>query len=100
MRFFIDIDGTLTIAREMWSPINPGMIDKVKALIEAGHEVIIWSTGGTAYAREFCERYHIKPFAALGKPHFIVDDNPKFHKTIVSPGEFLIRHFGAPGEPR
>ncbi len=52
MRFFIDIDNTLTTGRAMWSEPNLEMIAKVEKLIEQGHEVIIWSTGGTGYARE------------------------------------------------
>lgn len=99
MRFFIDIDNTLTIAREMWSPIDVEVVDKVKALIEAGHEVVIWSTGGRAYAKEFCAKYHLEPLAALGKPHFMVDDNPKVCKfSWMPPSEFRTRRFGAPWE--
>lgn len=96
MRFFIDIDNTLTTGRQMWSSPNAKMMAKVKALIDAGHEVIIWSTGGTVYAKDFCEYHDLKPCTALGKPNFVVDDNPKFHKTIISPKEFEARHFGSP----
>ncbi len=96
MRFFIDIDNTLTIGREMWSPIDKGMIAKVQDLIEAGHEVIVWSTGGTAYAREFCKRHDLQPHAALGKPEVTVDDNPRFHKSIISPEKFLKERYPPP----
>lgn len=73
MRLYIDIDGTLTERQRKWANPIQSRIDKVKALIEAGHEVIIWS-GSTRYARLWCRKYGIKPKAALGKPQHIVDN--------------------------
>ena len=96
MRFFIDIDNTLTTGRAMWSEPNLEMIAKVEKLIEQGHEVIIWSTGGTGYARDFCAKHNLEPLLTIGKPDIIVDDHSRLHKSVISPEQFLIQHFGSP----
>jgi hydroxymethylpyrimidine pyrophosphatase-like HAD family hydrolase len=94
MRIFIDIDGTLThnpkkMNGEPWIE----NIDKVKRLILEGNNVVIWSMGGTRYARKFCKKYGITPWLAIGKPHLVIDDNPDIRPRdrmkILDPKEMI-----------
>ena len=93
---FIDIDGTLTtVPKRGWGPVIPERIKSVQAMIERGVEVVLWSGGGTAYARAFAKKYDLRPAACIGKPSQIVDDNPAIRPTgrirMVAPGEFFQR---------
>ena len=97
---FIDIDGTLTHSqtgdpnreKQNGKP-NFEMIEKVKNLINRKVEVVVWSGGGTKYAKDFCEKHEIYPLAVIGKPRICVDDNPtirpKERIKILSPKDFL-----------
>lgn len=94
MRIFIDIDGVMTdLPTKKWGNPVERVIDKVKFLIKANNEVVIWSGGGTKYCKEFCEKYGIVGAICIGKPHLIVDDNPnirpKGRMPIIGPKEFL-----------
>lgn len=73
---FCDIDGTLTDApTKKWG--NPDMkaINGLKNLIKGGHEVVLWSGGGTAYVKAFAKKYDIRPIVCIGKPRAVIDDN-------------------------
>ena len=98
MRIYCDIDGTLTTApRARWGPPNLDTIKKLKDLIKDGHQVILWSGGGSRYAKKFAKHYEIKAEVANGKPHIIIDDNPdikpKKRMPVISPTEFLSHEF-------
>ncbi len=75
MRYYFDIDGTLTDEPEnKWGNPNINRIAKVKDIISNGHDVLIWSGNGTEYAQEFCKKYNINPMCAIGKPDVYFDD--------------------------
>ena len=89
---FFDIDGTLTsVPTKMWGPVYPARIAAVQRLIASGREVILWSGGGTAYARAFAEKYDLPAAVCIGKPDMAIDDNPTIRPRlrIVSSGEFF-----------
>ena len=93
MRYYIDIDGTLTDSQRRWAEPVPAMIDAVRALIDVGHEVVIWS-GATRYARDWCAKNAVEPIAALGKPQVIVDNETRrfrrmLTRRIQSPAQFM-----------
>lgn len=75
---FIDIDGTLTTTpNKTWGPVIAYRVDMVWRLVEDGHEVVLWSGGGTSYARSFARQVGLEPFVTcIGKPGKIIDDNP------------------------
>ncbi|KKL47654.1 hypothetical protein LCGC14_2333370 [marine sediment metagenome] len=74
---FIDIDGTLTMTGgEPWGEPCPERLQRVRDLVAAGEEVVIWSGGGTAYARAFADKHGLEVMAVVGKPGLMVDDNP------------------------
>lgn len=90
---FIDIDGTLTDhGLRNGNPI-PERIEHVKGLIAEGHDIVIWSGTGTAYAKAFCLRHGIAPMFACGKPELLVDDNPKVRPAkrmpVIHPDDFF-----------
>ena len=95
MRIFCDIDGTLTKARRgKWGDPNCETICKIKKLIEDGHEGVIWTGGGTRYAKKFCQHHGIKASVMVGKPDLLVDDRKTIRpKSLidrtVTPEEFL-----------
>ena len=93
MRIYVDIDGTMTKApNQSWGEPNFEVIDKVKKLISEGHRIIIWSVGGTSYAKEFAKKYNINAFACIGKPDMMIDDKPNIRTNpipLLSPDEFL-----------
>jgi len=90
---FVDIDGTLTdFGQQGGNPIA-GHIEKLKKLIAQGVEVIIWSGGGTDYAKKFAEDHAISGVTCIGKPSLMVDDNPNVRPVgtmvIVEPAKFF-----------
>jgi hydroxymethylpyrimidine pyrophosphatase-like HAD family hydrolase len=94
MRIYCDIDGTLTNEPyKKWGKPRLDMIKKVKKAIEDGHWLILWSAGGTKYAKKFAEKYDIKATLCIGKPHMIIDDHPDIGPRrvsgVLSPDDFL-----------
>jgi hydroxymethylpyrimidine pyrophosphatase-like HAD family hydrolase len=94
LRLFIDIDGTLTDTPESsWGNPNEEIINKVKKWIDKGVNVVIWSSRGEKYSRQFCKKYDIINVICIGKPDLIVDNNPTIrpkHKMhILTPNQFL-----------
>lgn len=74
---YIDIDGTLTdLPNQCGGDAIPERLDAVRKLIDQGHLVVIWSAGGDGYAKRFAKRHNLNVHAALGKPHYCVDDTP------------------------
>lgn len=91
---YIDIDGTLTLDPvNGWGVPIMSRIRRVQALLAEGRQVVLWSGGGTKYARDFAKRYGLDGIVALGKPEAIVDDNPLLRPTgrmaIIKPDEFF-----------
>jgi hydroxymethylpyrimidine pyrophosphatase-like HAD family hydrolase len=83
---YIDIDGTLTDDPEYArGKVIPKRVEKVKKMIEDNVPVVIWSAGGTTYARQFCEMNGLHPLIAVGKPHRCVDD-----KATIRGGGLLV----------
>jgi hypothetical protein len=82
---YIDIDGTLTDKQKRWAKPIPARIDRVKAMIGAGMNVIIWS-GTYRYARSWCDKYGFtgehEPYAVLPKPNWMVDNQGPFGKVL------------------
>jgi phosphoserine phosphatase len=86
VRYYFDIDGTLTDDPEdKWGNPYVERIDKVRSIIEQGHDVLIWSGNGTDYAKAFCEKYNLHPMCAIGKPDFYFDDK----RDIRAPGKMV-----------
>jgi len=90
---FVDIDGTMTDEPDKsWGSPNLEVIDRVKQLIKDGCEVVVWSAGGTEYAKEFAERCGIKASACIGKPWIAIDDKSEIRTGglwVMSPDHFL-----------
>ena len=83
----------MTRHQRRWAEPWPEMIAAVRALIDDGHEVIIWS-GNTRYARRWCEKHDIKPQAALGKPDVLVDNQlekwgNRLKNRMITPEQLL-----------
>lgn len=81
---YVDIDGTLTDDPEYrrGKPLQR-RIDKVRQMIRDGFPVVVWSAGGTEYAREFCRKHSLTPLLAVGKPYFAVDDKPNITRQGI-----------------
>ena len=91
---FIDIDGTLTtVPGQKWGPVLPERLAILRALIASGREVVLWSGGGSGYARAFAVKYDLTPTVCIGKPDIVVDDNPTIRPLkrmkIVAPEAFF-----------
>jgi hydroxymethylpyrimidine pyrophosphatase-like HAD family hydrolase len=68
----IDVDDTLFSRGQL----NEPLVGWIKEKAAAGYEVFIWSSRGTAYARESAAKAGLSDIiaAALSKPGYIVDD--------------------------
>lgn len=94
LRVFCDIDGTLTNDPcHMWGEPDEDTIQTLKAAIDAGHYVVVWSARGEDYAREFCKKHGIFPTVITCKPYLCIDDHaPKIRPDgkikVVPPGDF------------
>ena len=91
---YIDIDGTLTDQPvEHWGTPWQARLAKVRRMLAEGVQVVIWSGGGTTYARAWAERHGLAGAVCIGKPEFCVDDNPTIRPVgrmrIVPPTEFF-----------
>lgn len=89
---YCDIDGTLTdLPTKKWGSPDMAAIEGLKDIIADGFEVVLWSGGGSQYAREFAEKYGIEAIARLGKPSVVIDDNshirPIQRIAVVNPKE-------------
>jgi hydroxymethylpyrimidine pyrophosphatase-like HAD family hydrolase len=101
MRIFVDVDGTLTHiqpGKPVTAPPRQDVVDKVKALIEAGHVVVVWSGKGARHARMAAKLLGIKAVACLRKPHLIIDDEAekvalKLARSVITPEKFLAMDF-------
>lgn len=88
---FIDIDGTLTESAAAGGVAIPSRVASIRARIERGELIVIWSGTGTEYARQFAGAHGLKPLAAIGKPSLCVDDCPTIRPRldVASPEEFF-----------
>ena len=91
---FIDIDGTLTTTPSRpWGPTIAARLNRVRDLLAAGQQVVVWSGNGTAYATQFVEKHGLEGAVSIGKPELVVDDNPDIRPRermqILSPEEFF-----------
>jgi phosphoglycolate phosphatase-like HAD superfamily hydrolase len=77
---YVDVDDTLIRSIGPKRIPIPAVIDHVRLLKSAGHDLYCWSTGGAAYARETAEQLGIAHCftAFLPKPNVILDDQPVF----------------------
>jgi len=90
MRIFCDVDGTLTDKKSRGGNPLKKNVDKLRKLIQEGHEVIIWSKTGQAYVEKFCKDNELKPKYCLSKPDYFIDDHPRMGKTpILKPEEIF-----------
>lgn len=71
---YCDIDNTLTLADKRGAAPAFDRIARLKRLIDAGVNVVLWTMSGSGYARRFAQRHGIKAVACLHKPNMIVDD--------------------------
>ena len=97
MRIFVDVDGTLTTEQRIKSvfrsPWRQDVIDKIKKLIEEGHEIVLW-TGNTKYAEQAAKEMGIEAAVCVGKPQLIVDNEDRrwgrrLKNRMVTPEAFL-----------
>jgi len=92
--YFCDIDGTLTEQQKRWAKPIAENIARVKALIAAGVDVVIWS-GTERYAREWCEANGFTgkhaPKHILGKPRFFIDNQSRVRPCKDGGGRILGR---------
>lgn len=108
IRFFIDVDGTLTerVVRSgaiRGEPFRPEMVEKLRRLVAAGHDVTIWS-GGRRNAQAAAKRLKalgVRVIAATGKPIVMVDDDEKrladrLSRRYINVHDFLKKQY--PGE--
>ena len=91
---YIDIDGTLTNSpKNKWAEPRQPVIDLVKKRITAGDQVVVWSARGSLYAEQFTRKHGIAAVACLGKPGWLIDDNPEVRPAgrleVLSPDQFL-----------
>ena len=101
---FIDIDGTLTDKPNQGGNVLADRIAHIRKLVGQGQDVVIWSGGGTDYARHWVYAngladlhdelgWESGDLTAIGKPEVIVDDNPdirpKGRMPIVPPEDFF-----------
>ncbi len=90
---FIDIDGTLTEADRAHAKPILYRVERVKALMRAGNEIVLWSARGRAYAESFAKANGMEGIACVSKPSLLVDDNPTVRPlgsiSMVSPQAFF-----------
>jgi hypothetical protein len=91
---YIDIDGTLTTRQKRWAEPIPERIERVKAMIAAGMDVVIWS-GTERYAKEWCKANGLvgkyAPKHILGKPNWMVDNQSRIRPAAEGGGRILGR---------
>ena len=94
MSFFIDWDGTITEKQRRNAKVIPERLQRVKDMIAAGEDVIIWS-GTESYARAMCEKYGLTgkyaPKHILGKPDYMVDNQSRIRPAAEGGGRILGR---------
>lgn len=80
---YVDIDGTLTDTpgRPDGQPYA-NRIQRLRELMHAGYQVVLWTGGGTAYARRFARQHGLDDAICLGKPGLCVDDNPALSPSM------------------
>jgi hydroxymethylpyrimidine pyrophosphatase-like HAD family hydrolase len=89
---FVDIDGTLTDKKTKGGNVIPKRLKRITDMLAAGHQIVMWSGGGTAYVKWFCEQHRIKGAIMIGKPELCVDDNPLIRPKslqVQTPEEFF-----------
>jgi hypothetical protein len=59
----LDVDGCIMLV-EPGYPIRPGILTMVKAFVQMGHEVVLWSAGGEEHAKEQALRAHIDEYVS------------------------------------
>lgn len=94
MIFYFDIDGTLTQDQRIRSDADAEMVAAVRALEAQGHEVVLWTGGGTKYGKEMALRLGLSHLPVFGKPEVIVDNErdkwgKRFDTRTITPQEFL-----------
>ncbi len=84
---YVDIDGTLTDKPNQGGKVYPERISKIKEILKSGREVVLWTGGGTRYAKQFAKEHGLDGVICIGKPVCCIDDNP----TIRPAGRMLIK---------
>lgn len=76
---FVDVDDTLVrSAGPKRMPIS-AVVDRVRALKQAGATLYCWSTGGAGYARDSAKEVGLEDcfVSFLPKPTIMIDDQPR-----------------------
>lgn len=73
---FVDVDDTLVRSYGSTRIPMPPVIAQVRELYEQGHQLYLWSSGGTDYARASARELNIEEcfVAFLPKPESYIDD--------------------------
>ena len=76
LSIFIDVDDTLVRTTGTKRIPRTEVIERVRELHQAGHELFIWSSGGAAYAEEIAVEFGIAHLFStfLPKPDVSIDD--------------------------
>ena len=93
---YIDIDGTLTDRGTAGGNPLPERIATVRRMLDDGAKIVVWSGTGTEYARRFVKSNGLIGAIALGKPEFLVDDNPTIRPEGKMPVKTPEEFFAAP----
>jgi len=98
MQIYVDVDGTLT-RKDMRNSIDNAeprqeLIDKLLALVEEGHSLVLWSTRGRKYAQRAARKFGLPAVACCGKAHIIIDDKPhqlarRLKNRVMGVDEFM-----------
>jgi hydroxymethylpyrimidine pyrophosphatase-like HAD family hydrolase len=69
---FVDVDGTLLVDGKL----NTVAVEYLRGRASDGVELVLWSSRGEEYAREFADRFGISGMFKyiLGKPGQVLDD--------------------------
>lgn len=94
---YFDVDYTLirpwgtadVIIEEVPYQINKALISEMRVAKSRGHAVVVWSQGGSDWARRVCEELAITDLVdvVIAKPSWFTDDKPPEEILDVS------RHF-------
>ena len=94
LTIFVDVDDTLIRTSGTKRIPRPDVIEKIRQLKQAGHELFLWSSGGAEYAQEVANQFDIADVFTtfLPKPEIAIDDvaiQDWTHLRQIHPNELL-----------